>query len=112
MKDFLEGFRKFADFRGRTGRMGFWIFTIGAFLLIQLVAFLEQTIDFPIMNVPFITMIFSLAMYVPMLAIGARRMHDIGKSGWYYLIPLYNLYLALQPSEPHANKWGEVPTEA
>lgn len=107
----VEGFRRFADFRGRTSRKGFWIFTVVGYLLIQLVAFVEGLLGFPIMDVPFLTIVFSFVMYVPLLAVGARRMHDIGKSGWYYLIPLYNLYLAAQPGEPAANKWGEVPPQ-
>ena len=112
MNYFREAMQNYANFKGRTGRKAFWVVTIICYLLIQLVAFLENLMGFPIMNVPFITMIFSLAMYIPIFSIGARRMHDIGKSGWYYLIPLYNLYLAFQPSEPIANKWGEVPAES
>ena len=34
----------------------------------------------------------------PFIAVSVRRMHDVGKSGWFNLVPLYSLYLHLQPS--------------
>jgi uncharacterized membrane protein YhaH (DUF805 family) len=42
-----------------------------------------------------------LAMIVPMLSCGARRMHDVGKSGWFQIVPIYNLFLLVQPSLPN-----------
>ena len=32
------------------------------------------------------------------VAVGVRRMHDVGKSGWFILVPLYNLFLYVQPA--------------
>jgi uncharacterized membrane protein YhaH (DUF805 family) len=37
-------------------------------------------------------------LITPLISCGARRMHDVGKSGWFQLIPFYNLYLLVQPS--------------
>ena len=36
-------------------------------------------------------------------------MHDVGKSGWYMLIPIYNFVLACTDSEHGANEYGENP---
>jgi uncharacterized membrane protein YhaH (DUF805 family) len=50
-----------------------------------------------------------------MLAAGARRLHDIGKSGWWLLlglIPLVNLvllYFTVQPSQSEGNEYGAPP---
>ncbi len=35
-----------------------------------------------------------------------RRAHDVGKSGWFMLIPFYNFYLQISPSEQTSNEWG------
>lgn len=51
-----------------------------------------------------VTAIFSLVQ-------GAKRMHDVGKSGWYALIPVYNLILAFFPGTPGNNQYGENPRE-
>ena len=37
--------------------------------------------------IPFLQTIYALALFLPFLGVGFRRMHDIGKPGWYYLIP-------------------------
>ena len=57
--------------------------------------------------------VFSLGVLLPSLAVGARRLHDIGKSGWWlliYLIPLVGwlvlLFFAVQPSQSGSNEYG------
>jgi uncharacterized membrane protein YhaH (DUF805 family) len=49
-----------------------------------------------------------LALFIPSIAVGCRRMHDVGRSGWFQLIPIYNLILALTPSNPGTNKYGDL----
>lgn len=46
---------------------------------------------------------------MPLIAVAIRRMHDIGKSGWYILIPIYNLTLFAKDGEPRTNKYGDDP---
>lgn len=59
--------------------------------------------------------LYCLAALVPGICLGARRLHDTGKSGWLLLIgliPLVNLILVvfmLQPSDPQPNRFGQVP---
>ena len=43
------------------------------------------------------------------LLIGWRRIHDIGKSGWWFLVPAYNIWLLTRPSQMEENKFGKVP---
>jgi uncharacterized membrane protein YhaH (DUF805 family) len=50
-----------------------------------------------------------LAVLIPSIAVGVRRMHDVGKSGWFLLIPIYNLILALSEGEKGDNKYGPDP---
>ena len=58
----------------------------------------------------------SLGLFIPGLAVAVRRMHDIGRTGWWVLInfiPLLGnavfIYFAVQPSEAHYNRFGENP---
>ncbi len=63
--------------------------------------------------------LFGLAVLLPSIAVGARRLHDIGKSGWnllFGLIPLlgaiYLIYLYVQPSQSGSNQYGPEPSGA
>ncbi|MFZ1458042.1 MAG: DUF805 domain-containing protein [Saprospiraceae bacterium] len=60
-------------------------------------------------NVGIFGLILSLALFIPSLAVAIRRMHDVGKSGWYCLIPFYNLILALTEGEKGLNEYGPDP---
>ncbi len=53
--------------------------------------------------------IYSLAVFIPSIAVAVRRMHDVGKSGWFILIPIYNLILACTNGESGENKYGTDP---
>ena len=94
---------KYADFNGRAARPEFWWF-----VLAQLVVGLILNMVLPLLGG-----LFSLAMLVPSLAVGSRRLHDIGKSGWLQLLALIPLvgwviliYWAAQPGDPAANQYG------
>jgi len=47
--------------------------------------------------------------YLSLLAQISRRLHDVGKSAWWMLVPLYNIYLLSRPSVG-PNNYGEIPT--
>ena len=60
--------------------------------------------------------IFALALLVPSIALAVRRLHDIGKSGWWYLIVfipiigiLVLLYFFVLDSQPGSNQYGPNP---
>ena len=101
---------KYAVFNGRAGRSEFWYWVVFCFAvsiglnILQSMA-VSVSVMFAIL-LGFAGFAFSLATIVPGIAVGIRRMHDIGKSGWFVLIPFYNIYLAAQPSDPGANAYG------
>jgi uncharacterized membrane protein YhaH (DUF805 family) len=70
-------------FAGRTRRRDYWLSLIMNFIVLFFCAALDLLIEMPIFSV-----ILTLAMIVPGIAISVRRLHDIGKSGWWYLIIL------------------------
>ena len=53
--------------------------------------------------------IYNLAVLIPAIAVGVRRMHYVGKSGWFLLIPIYNLVLAVTEGEKGPNQYGKDP---
>ncbi len=59
----------------------------------------------------FLANLYSLVVLLPGIAVGVRRMHDVNKSGWYLLIPLYNLILACTPGTVGPNEYGADPKE-
>jgi uncharacterized membrane protein YhaH (DUF805 family) len=77
---FLDPIQKhYADFEGRVGRQEFWMFVLLSFGL---------NIILEVVHIEILSMIVSLALVVPSLALGARRLHDTGRSGWWQLLVL------------------------
>ncbi len=102
-------FRNFAVFSGRASRSEYWSF-VGATYIVFLVLYLLGTRIglFFILEV-----IFALAVIVPEISIGVRRLHDTGRSGWFVflgLIPFVGsiivLVLMLLPGNPGNNRYG------
>ena len=71
-------FTKYADFNGRATRAEFWWFTLFVTLAAAALAYLNESL----------TNVFLVATLLPFLAAGSRRLHDIGKSGWWQLFLL------------------------
>ena len=86
-------FNKYADFDGRSGRSEYWFFTL-FIILVWLVLYIG-TFYIAISTLPedstaaflfSIPVIWLLALTLPHLAVGVRRLHDVGKSGWWLLL--------------------------
>ncbi|AGU48276.1 hypothetical protein VAPA_1c11600 [Variovorax paradoxus B4] len=95
-------FSKYADFKGRASRSEYWWFVLAEVIVLIVASLIHEYVYF----------IAALGFLLPVLAVGARRLHDIGKSGWLQLlmlIPIVNLvliYFYVQPSQPEANPHG------
>ena len=57
----------------------------------------------------YISGLYGLAIIIPSIAVTVRRMHDVGKSGWYLLIPLYNFILSVTDGDSGDNEYGSNP---
>lgn len=84
---FTKCLKNYANFKGRARRKEFWSFI----LFNVLVGALFAVFEIFIMGVRYDTqgpvrLMYSLAVFLPGLAVGVRRLHDIGKSGWSYLV--------------------------
>ena len=78
----LSVFSKYATFSGRARRSEYWYFYL--FNLIVAVGLSLLTVVIPSLKI--LSSIYSLAVFIPGLAVAVRRLHDIGKSGWTILI--------------------------
>lgn len=94
----------YANFNGRADRPEYWWFFLFSFLVS-----IGLNIVGAIIHLPLISSIWSLAVLIPSIAVGVRRMHDVGKSGWFLLIPIYNLILACTEGQPGPNEYGPDP---
>lgn len=98
-------FRKYAEFEGRALRSEFWWFFLFLVLLNLVLSMFSQTL----------ATIAGLATLVPNLAVGARRLHDVGRSGWWQLISITVIglipliYWLAMEGEPETNAFGAPP---
>ncbi|MBN2890847.1 MAG: DUF805 domain-containing protein [Bacteroidales bacterium] len=104
--------KKYADFNGRASRPEFWYFVLANFLVGFILGFIK------IGGYPIFSSIYSLAVLVPGLAVGARRLQDLGKSGWYLLfglIPIAGAIILIvwfaTEGEQQENSYGAVPSK-
>lgn len=114
---------KYAHFEGRATRSEFWYFYL--FTLIISVPYDMAIIfrSFGLEDAAMISgglyIIFCLALFLPQLGVTIRRLHDTGKSGWYWLIvliPIAGIFIfiaqLIKPSSPEDNKYGPAPKQS
>ncbi|MDE6046721.1 MAG: DUF805 domain-containing protein [Alistipes sp.] len=101
----------YADFKSRARRQEFWMFMLVNFAINIVLSIIGGLLHFGLLG-----SIYGLAVLVPSLSVGVRRLHDMGKSGWWYLICLvpvlgiiYLIYLWCQDSQSGSNEWGANP---
>jgi uncharacterized membrane protein YhaH (DUF805 family) len=101
---FLAVLKKYAIFEGRARRKEYWYFSLFFFLIAIVLQYIAA-----IYRSEIIYFIFLFSTLIPALAVSVRRMHDVNKSGWYILIPIYNLILYCTPGTEGPNQYGPDP---
>ena len=104
MQYYLKALKQYADFKGRARRSEYWYFTLFSGLFS-----LALGITGLVLKMPFFGTLYSLAVLLPSLAVGVRRMHDVDKSGWFVLVPIYNLVLFCTEGTQGPNEYGPDP---
>jgi len=97
MKYYLEVLKKYATFSGRARRSEYWYFVLFNFIFMIVAMGLDNLLGTTVSVLPYGYFYFALALAVliPGLAVFVRRMHDIGKSGWWYFIAFIPLVGAI-----------------
>jgi uncharacterized membrane protein YhaH (DUF805 family) len=94
--------KHYFDFQGVASRKEYWMFFLFNVIIAFVIGFVAGLI-----RIPVISTLYSLAVLLPGIGIAVRRMHDIGKSGWWVLAPFYNIWLLCQPSK---TPYGQLAT--
>ena len=106
MNYYLKVLQNYANFNDRARRSEFWYFVLFNVVISIVLGLIGGLIKTSILG-----NIYSLAILIPAIAVGVRRMHDVGKSGWCLLIPIYNIVLATIEGQNVSNKYGSDPKD-
>ncbi|AXG73823.1 DUF805 domain-containing protein [Flavobacterium arcticum] len=101
----------YATFSGRARRSEYWYFVLFNIIIGIILGIIDSVIGIDLLGT-----IYSLVVLIPSLAVGIRRLHDVGKSGWFTLIILIPLIGAIwlivlyaTEGDRGANEYGEDP---
>jgi len=102
MNYYISALKKYTVFTGRARRAEYWYFFLVNLIIGALLGAIGDGLDG----------LYQLAILIPSIAVGIRRMHDTNKSGWFILIPIYNLVLLATDGNKGSNKYGPDPKAA
>jgi len=94
-----HGFNNYAEFDGRQSRSSFWWWI----LFIVIVKAALETLSNSLQS------LWTIAVFLPTLSGAVRRIHDVNKSGWLILVPVYNIYILCQKGMIGENRFGTAP---
>ena len=112
----------YANFSGRARRKEYWMFALVQTIVMIGLMILDSVLglDFELQGISlgygYLYLIGIIVHFIPSLAVLVRRLHDVGKSGWFYfifLIPIIGiiwlLILYCTEGQKEDNKWGPDP---
>jgi len=105
MNYYLKVLQSYATFSGRARRSEYWYFALFNVIISFGIGFICGMLNLP----DFIANIYTFAVFIPSIAVGVRRMHDVGKSGWFLIVPIYNLVLVCTEGTKGDNEYGADP---
>lgn len=120
MNWYLEVLKKYTQFGGRSRRKEYWFFVLFNMIISFALTFIDAftgTLNAEL-GLGLLSGAYGLAVLVPSIAVGFRRIHDTGRSAWWFLlllIPLIGiiviLIFLLQDSQKEENQYGLSPKE-
>lgn len=112
MKYYISFWQNAFEFNGRASRKEYWI----PFLMNIVVVFILSVIDGLFWLVlddngeyGVLSTLFQVIQIIPSIAVGVRRMHDGGHSGWFIIVPFINLLFCALEGQKGTNQYGEEP---
>ena len=90
MNWYLQVLKNYAGFSGRARRKEYWMFALFNIIFVIAAMIIDNVIGTTMAGLPYglFYFLYVLAIFIPGLAVGVRRLHDVGKSGWFMLIAL------------------------
>ncbi len=114
MKWYLKVLNQYFDFSGRARRKEYWMFTLFNAIITWSLTLLD--LAFGTFYFTIASYIYTMLIFIPSLAVVLRRLHDTGRSGWYFFVAfipiagiIWLLVLLCMEGEARTNKWGENP---
>lgn len=115
MHYYLEVLRKYAVFSGRARRKEYWMFVLFNLIIGLVLSLIAGIIG---IAAKILAVLYVLAVFIPIIAVTVRRLHDTNRSGWWYLInlvpiigPIVLLVFMVSDSQPGDNQYGPNPKE-
>lgn len=112
MEWYLNVLKNYTGFQGRARRLEYWMFMLFNFIASVIMDIIDRIVHIT----PFLAVIYALVVFLPSLAVTVRRLHDIGKSGWWVLIGIIPfigeiilIVFACLDSQPFENQYGPNP---
>jgi len=116
MNWYLKVLKQYVDFSGRARRTEYWMFVLMNLLFSITLGLIDYLMGTMVMGSGILSGLYSLAVLIPSLAVIARRLHDIGKSGkWFFIafIPvvgaIWLLVLLVRKGQVGDNQYGSDP---
>lgn len=110
MNWYLEVLKKYSVFGGRARRKEYWMFFLFNVIIEVVLGIVQGILGMASESgVGLLTNIYTLAILIPAIAVGVRRMHDTDHSGWWLLLPIVNLIFAVSEGQRGDNRFGPDP---
>ena len=99
------GFAKYGDFKGRSTRSEYWYWYLFTIIAVYGAGIIDTSLS---KTGTLLEKVVTLAIAIPTLCVGIRRMHDSGHPGWWLLLPIVNFIFLVSPSGDD-NQYGARP---
>jgi len=93
---------KYATFSGRASRSEYWFFVLFTAIVGLISGIIAGVVGSDVLGYAI-----QAAFWIPGLAVSIRRMHDVDKSGWFVLVPIYGFILSVTPGTVGSNRFGD-----
>ena len=120
MEWYVKVIQSYSDFNGRSRRKEYWMFTLWNVIFALLASLLDYSfgIVYPSFGYGPLYIAYGLFVFIPGIAVAIRRLHDVGKSGWMYLVAfipivgfIWLLILFVKEGNEGNNAYGPDPKE-
>lgn len=112
MEWYKKALQNYAVFTGRAHRTEYWMFILVHILILVAISFVERSLGIG----SFVSGLYGIALFIPIVSAAVRRLHDTGRTGWWYLLMLIPvigtiivIVMLIFDSEPGMNDYGPNP---
>lgn len=117
MEWYLGVLKKYAEFGGRARRKEYWMFVLFNIIIALVLGLIDSMLGLTTESgMGILGGLYTLAVLLPAIAVGVRRLHDTGRSGWWMLLvfvpligPIVLIVFFVLDSQPGSNEYGPNP---